>query len=431
MLRKEVNFNLAFISTLVVSYMMRDSFFARGQVLSYSIFLLEYMLVENFAERPTFFKSLALFALSVIMANCHSTAWIMMLILLLPVIGEQIFYAYSLDGVNKRLLKRFKKKYKDAKNSGASGEELEKIESKIKEQEEFEKHYAQTETKREHKIIVKSKPNIKYIWVAAVVLILGALVTPLKLTPFLYVLKTSLGNSMGYINEHLPIVPANSVEFFAYTIIIVAILGFTNSKLKLYDAFLILGLYIMTLTGRRSQYLLYGLTAPIIVKAIDDFIKYNIKEVKTNISNKLFIFTCIISVGVSVYMFIDKINDDHVSEKLYPVKAAQFVKENLDYRNIRIYNGYDYGSYLLMQGIPVFIDSRCDLYTPEFNKGVVVFDDFMETRSGEITISDLLDKYDLEYAIVKSDGFENSYMSEDDRYTKLYSDENFVVFKYK
>jgi len=96
MLRKEINFNLAFVSTLVIAYMMKGSFYARGQTLSYSIFLLEYMILENFVERPTFFKSLALFGLSVIMANCHSTAWIMMLILVLPFIGEQFLYAFRI-----------------------------------------------------------------------------------------------------------------------------------------------------------------------------------------------------------------------------------------------------------------------------------------------------------------------------------------------
>lgn len=34
---------------------------------------------------------------------------------------------------------------------------------------------------------------------------------------------------------------------------------------------------------------------------------------------------------------------------------------------MKIYNEYNYGSYLLFRGIPVFVDSRADLYTPQFN----------------------------------------------------------------
>ena len=35
--------------------------------------------------------------------------------------------------------------------------------------------------------------------------------------------------------------------------------------------------------------------------------------------------------------------------------------------SMRLFNEYNYGSYLLYEGIPVFIDSRADLYAPEFN----------------------------------------------------------------
>lgn len=431
MLRKEINFNLAFISTLIVAYMMKGGFYARGQIISYSIFLLEFMILENFVERPTFFKSLALFVLSVLMANMHSTAWIIMLILVLPFIGEQVVYFYSFEGINARLLRKYNREYKKAKEAGCSQEELDKIQDKIKYKEKFEATLKEEEKITNRKIITKRKQNIKYIWIAFLVLIAGALITPIKLTPLLYFLKISLGNSMSYINEHMPIVPANSLEFLTYTIVIVALLGFTNSKLKLYDAFLILGLYLMALSGRRSMYLLIGLTAGIVVKMIDDFINDNIKNKNEKATKFLFIVTCIISVLVSIYMFWNKRKDTYVINEKYPISATKFIKENLDYKNIRMYNQYEFGSYLLMEGVPVLIDSRCDLYTPEFNKNVTVFDDYMEVQFGQKTIFSLMDKYKLDYAIVPVNSFEDIYMKEDSRFTKLYKDKYFIVYKYE
>ena len=429
MIRKEIDFNLAFISTLIVAYMMKGAFYARGQIVSYSIFLLEFMILENFVERPTFFKSLALFVLSLIMANIHSTAWIMMLVLVLPFIGEQIVYGYSLKGVNERLLKRNKLRYDKAKNNGASKEELAKIEEQIKHEEEFNANFAEEEKTRNRKILIEPKKNIKYIWVAIVVMIAGALITPIKLTPILYFLKISAGDSMSYINEHLPIVPAGNLEFLTFEIVMISMLGFTNSKLKLYDAFLILGLYLMTLSGVRNLFLLIGLTAGIVVKMIDDFIKENIKEQNKKISKIIFIVFCIASIIVSIWKFVEKIGMPYVDKELYPVEATKYIKENLDYKNIRMYNKYDFGSYLLMEGVPVFIDSRCDLYTPEFNKGIVVFDDYMDVVYGEKTISSLMDKYDLNYAISRVG--EDVYMKEDGRYKEIYKDDNFVIYKYK
>ena len=362
------------------------------------------------------------------MANVHSTAWVMMLVLLLPFIGEQIIYFYSLRGINERLLKRYKKKLEKEKLKGCSKEEIEKLEEQIKHEEKTKEIY--DNEKRETKIIITNRPNIKYIWIAFLALVIGALVTPIKLTPFMYFLKTSIGNSMSYINEHQPIVIATSLEFFSYTAIIVALIGFTNVKLKLSDAFLILGLYIMTLAGRRNMYLLFGLTACIIIKSIDNFIKSNIIEENKKVSKIFFIIISIISIIVSIYMFIYKMNDEYIYDREYPIKATEYIKNNLDYKNIRIYNRYDYGSYLLMEGIPVFLDSRCDLYTPEFNKGVTVFDDYMDLMYGQKTISDLMDEYELEYAIVPMDDIEQVYMEEDSRYTELYSDKNFAVYKY-
>lgn len=37
---------------------------------------------------------------------------------------------------------------------------------------------------------------------------------------------------------------------------------------------------------------------------------------------------------------------------------------------MKLFNEYNYGSYLLYKGVPVFIDSRADLYAPEFNGNV-------------------------------------------------------------
>ena len=427
-LRKGINFNLAFVTSLIVAYMMKGAFYARGQIVSYSLFFIEYVIIESLVEKPTILKILGLFIVSCLMANIHSTAWIMMLVLLLPLIGEQIVYLYSFKGINERLLKRYNKKLKIAKSKGLSQEKIEKLENQIKQEEEFkEKNEA---NKRDYKIIITKQTNIKWIWIAMLVLIIGALVTPLKSTPFLYFIKTSVGNTMSYINEHLPIVPANSLEFFTYTGLMVTLLGFTNVKLKLSDGFLILGLYLMTLIGRRNIFLLISLTSCIIIKLIDDFIKSNIKIENKKTTKKWFVVLSIASVIVSVYMFVIKIGDKYINEETYPVKATQYIKENLDYKNIRMYNGYDYGSYLLMEGIPVFLDSRCDLYTPEFNKGVTVFDDYMDVASGRKSISALMDDYDLEYAIVRVNEVEQTYISDDSRYSELYKDKNFAVYKY-
>ena len=55
--------------------------------------------------------------------------------------------------------------------------------------------------------------------------------------------------------------------------------------------------------------------------------------------------------------------------KIYGMGSKQpfTALENIDLENARFYNEYNYGSYMLFRGIPVFIDSRADLYAPEFS----------------------------------------------------------------
>ena len=64
---------------------------------------------------------------------------------------------------------------------------------------------------------------------------------------------------------------------------------------------------------------------------------------------------------------IDKLNDDYVETKVYPVDATEYILNNLEVNDMRIYNSFNFGSYLEFKGIPVFIDSRSGIYTEEFN----------------------------------------------------------------
>ena len=64
---------------------------------------------------------------------------------------------------------------------------------------------------------------------------------------------------------------------------------------------------------------------------------------------------------------IDNLSKDYLPEDLYPIGAVNYIKNNLDYKNIKIYNDYNEGSYLMFNNIPVFIDSRLDVYCSEFN----------------------------------------------------------------
>ena len=82
----------------------------------------------------------------------------------------------------------------------------------------------------------------------------------------------------------------------------------------------------------------------------------------------IIIIICFIIVDFC--LIFEKRNDQYVDEKTYPVEMSNYILDyfkETGFYNVRIFNEYNYGSYLLYRGIPVFIDSRADLYSPEFN----------------------------------------------------------------
>ena len=333
-------------------------------------------------------------------------------------------YCYTLIGINERLIKRYNKKLLKAEKNGDK-EKVKMFKEELKHQEEFKKEYKPTDSR----IIIRKNENVKWIWILISVAILGALCTPLKDIPFTYYLRTSLGSTLNIINEHLPIIPANSLSFFVFSAAILIFISFIVC---------LVGLYIMTLTARRNLILLVFLCSPIIVKAIDSFIKENTnKNTERDINrinksaNIFFGIICVIIIGISIFFFYVKSDVGFTKESFYPIKAADFIKEKLDYKKIKIYNDYDYGAYLIYEGIPVFIDSRSDLYTSPFNKGVNIFDDYIDVKTGKKSIMDILDKYEIEYVLTYKDSYEYHYIKEDARFEKLYSDKYFVIYKYE
>ncbi len=132
-----------------------------------------------------------------------------------------------------------------------------------------------------------------------------------------------------------------------------------------------------------------------------------------------------------ICIFKEQAGDKFINENTYPVKATQYIKENLNVEEIRLYNEYNYGSYLLYQDIPVFIDSRADLYTPEFNgnKDKDVFTDFIKVSSISIYYENVFDKYDITHLLIPKNAKMNLLVSRDDNYKELYKDDNFIIYE--
>ena len=213
---------------------------------------------------------------------------------------------------------------------------------------------------------------------------------------------------------------------------------FTKVKIRLSDLFMIGGLCILMLSSRRQVTMFVIVGSVILNRLITQLItiyndeKYIEKMEKRATSIIGVLIISILTLCLTYYLAKDNVVDKYIDESSYPVQACDYILKYIDLGKARFYNEYNYGSYMLFRGIPVFIDSRADLYAPEFSgKSDDIFMDFIETSGIAKFYEDIFKKYDITHVIT----YENSKMNmiiektKDPNYKQLYKDDYFVVYE--
>jgi hypothetical protein len=268
---------------------------------------------------------------------------------------------------------------------------------------------------------------------------LSGLISPLGAkTSYTYLYKTLIGDTTQYINEHLPTVLINNISMLLFIIVLLGLLIFTKVKIRLSDLFLVGGLGLLSLMSSRQTSMLVLLGSFVLVNLVQEILTPNKnidsdKIVDICCSHPIYYFYLLIFViGIASTPISENINSKFIDETIYPVKATEYILDNLDIENIKLFNEYDYGSYLLFNNIPVFIDSRCDLYTPEYNgENCTVFDDFMDVQTGNTYCEEIFEKYDITHIIISKDSliYTEIVGANNGKYNELYSDDYFAVFE--
>ena len=89
----------------------------------------------------------------------------------------------------------------------------------------------------------------------------------------------------------------------------------------------------------------------------------------------------------------------------------------------RLFNMYDYGGELIYHNINVFIDGRADLY------GKYNYKDYLKIVYLNKNIDNLLDKYSFDYLIIDTSYPIYTYMNNNTKYSSVFINKNYVVYK--
>ena len=429
--------------TFIAMYLLQPYLAARAQLVTFSLMVLTIYLIEKFLENAKKRYAVGLVALSLLIVNLHMAVWPFFFVLFIPYFFEYVvslnIFTFDLILKAKILWQRYRAK-----------EGCEKRIAELKEKIEQNKQKRAEIQKNPYKIRVTRNDNIKKLfWVVVICACMG-IFTPTGLTtPYTYLYKTMSGNTMQVINEHLPLDLASNQDFVAFFVMFIVVLTFIDIKIDLKHLCYYLGILYLALNARRQVSMFLVICTPILAKLIGEiFEKYAPKlqedliKIITNFYGKVIFATIVIII--SIQEFKPKINEQYYTNQDYPIYAAEWIKENLDYKNIKLFNEYNYGSYLIYEGIPVMIDSRCDLYTPQYNTktgnpvdGQDIFMDVQNVATGDAKYNEVFDQYRITHVITYSDSSLNKKLKSDSDYKKIYpttleqkmQDDRFVIYE--
>lgn len=429
--------------TFIAMYLLQPYLAARAQLVTFSLMVLTIYLIEKFLENAKKRYAVGLVALSLLIVNLHMAVWPFFFVLFIPYFFEYVvslnIFTFDLILKAKILWQRYRAK-----------DGYEKRITELKEKIEQNKQKRAEIQKNPYKIRVTRNDNIKKLfWVVVICACMG-IFTPTGLTtPYTYLYKTMSGNTMQVINEHLPLDLASNQDFVAFFVMFIVVLTFIDIKIDLKHLCYYLGILYLALNARRQVSMFLVICTPILAKLIGEiFEKYAPKlqedliKIITNFYGKVIFATIVIII--SIQEFKPKLNEQYYTNQDYPIYAAKWIKENLDYKNIKLFNEYNYGSYLIYEGIPVMIDSRCDLYTPQYNTktgnpadGQDIFMDVQNVATGDAKYNEVFDQYGITHVITYSDSSLNKKLKSNSDYKKIYpttleqkmQDDRFVIYE--
>lgn len=373
-----------FICTLAISSFVT----ARAQLVSFILFALEIYFIEMILKTGKKKYGYGLLLISLLICNIHVAVWPFYFILFLPYLAEAFITWLS---TKSKLLKKI-----------------------------LEKKFA-----------VEKNKNIKYLLIIILLSLFTGLLTPIGDTPYTYLIKTMMGNSQSYIQEHQMISWINS----PFTIIIAFETLFLTAiaKVKMRDLFMVLGLTLMSVFSIRHISLLALIGTICFARVFSTFLdKTNVLSDDTIIkflSKKyIVILAFILVISLSTFSLSKQLKKPFLDESFYPIEATNYILENINIDEMKIFNEYNFGSYLLYKNIPVFIDSRADLYTKQFSGFEYdIFDDY------EYIMGNYQVKFDF-YGITHVLLYKNSkafydVLNNDINYKLIYEDEYYGLFE--
>jgi hypothetical protein len=244
--------------------------------------------------------------------------------------------------------------------------------------------------------------------------ILAALATPQGLEGLLFPARLLTMPGMASIGEWRPADLTRPAPFLLAVGALILVLAAEKVRLPKFRALLVVAFLYLGLAHVRHQ-MLFGIVAPLLAGPALGIIWPASPQVEARWSRPL-LTTLVLGLIVVRLMLPTARGEDRVS----PVAALAHVPVAL--RGKPVLNAYDYGGYLIHQGVPVFIDGRTDLYPSDFMKA----DDRL-AAGDEAALMATLARYHIAWTIYPAGSAAAKALDGLAGWRRLYADGNAVV----
>lgn len=375
--KENKNILASIIFSLVVLYLGRKTFNARAYQFSFIFFALEYYFIKKLRQEGKYKYSFILFLLGVLTANIHSSVYLIYIVMFLPHIAE--IY-------------------------------LSKLKWKIP------------------KLSIISENGDKTFIRTVLICIFTGLITTTGFSAYTDMIKAMMGISSQFIGELERSNIYNNREFFIILGVTIIIILFSK-KIRITDLLYIAGFGILTLLCYRGFYFFLFISGISITNIIINFFKDSTIKVNKNIALAFNEMLFILFILSTIFQTLRVMDNDLLPQKSYPIGVCEFILENLDVDKIRVYNDFNYGSYLEYKGIKAFIDSRSGMYTEEFNPGCTILSDWYIIFQDVNRYKEVFDKYDFTHVIVRHGMNLSNILCDNDEWICIYNDNIWELYQ--
>lgn len=376
------DWKIAVIFGIGIFYLSRFVFAARAQEVSFLFFIWEFYLIEKFVNSGQKKYSIILIMIGILLANFHSSVYPVYFVMYLPYI---VVFLIKIAKVWKN--------------------------------------------KKLYKVELANFQNSKLFFATFGISLFTGFCSTAGTAPYTDMFKAMSGISTDFIGELAISTLNNNKTLYVGIFIIVIFIFLSKENIKLTDLLYILGFGAMAVYTYRCTYffwLIAGISINrILVNNINETQIINTKQVKEVVLiSFLFIY---ILLAINSFIWLQRSN--YVEEYLYPIQLSNYILENLNIDEIKIYNGFNYGSYLEFRGIKTFIDSRSGMFTEEFNPDCTILKDWVKVNEDASSYREVFDKYCFTHAIAQTKGSLFKMLEEDSSYYIIYTDDNFTLFE--